>query len=480
MSLKDPSTLPGRGEEHPPQQIMKKPSPVTTESQASAPAVKQKTSESGWSTLSYVFFGAATLITVGGLIYVGYELTKPMKKSRAKEVVKDEKNAEKSTLPTKKILPGKVTKEEDQEGNHLKQGNEFHEPIESLTPGMDDRHELVIERKQNQPIGIMLCPGENKQPGAFVLASVANEKLGLQVGAKLVEINGRVLDKEMSFKDIVLLLENSCCPSGKLCFKTNRILGERWKEAGAAKENGDDLFKKKQIDNAIKNYSTAVEKHPTNIIYWSNKASALYAKAKASPEKAAEIYAEVLTICKNIEELDLLQNFKKGHHIRGVILFELCRYDEAKNAFEAYLKLDNENKSVHARLKECEKAIAAAISRQKTKDQQEPGGIYIDVKKNSEIDTRMSYADMAKTPVKQQQNQSPSPVLVEKPPTAEVAQLESLGSKEQKPAQINVDVPNMKDIDETAGAVAEPTIKENENTIKSAGNGGNVSIKVGV
>jgi len=285
MSLEATPTLSGLGEEHSPHQIMHKPSPVDTQSRDLAPPVKRKTSTPGWSTLSYLFVGAATLITVSGLIYVGYQLTKPIKKSRVKEAIKGEGNPDMSKLSTEEIQPNKVTKEEDQEESKVKQGEKVNEPIKSLTLGMGDRHEVVIERKQNQAIGIMLCPGENKELGASV---------------------------------------------------------------------------------------------PGN-------------------------------------------------------------------------------------------------AQKKKKDHQEPGRIYIDVKEAIEIDTTMSYVDMAKIPVKQQQNQSPSPVLVEKPAANEVAELESLGAKDQQPVQSEGDAPNTKVIDETTGAVAEPAIIGKEDKMKSALDGSNVS-----
>jgi len=477
MSLKDPSNLPEIGGESSPLQLMHKPSQLNSQTQASAPLTKQKTSELGWSTLSYLFAGALTVITVGGLIYIGYELTKPLKKSRPKEVTKGEDQGR--INGTKKSLPNKVIKGGDQVGSNIKQGNEVKETIETPTPPTSDRHELVIERKLNQDIGITLCPGEDKQPGAFVVANIANEELGLQIGAQLVEINGSVLHSGMSFKDIVELLEKSCCPSGKLCFKKNRTLGERWKEAEAAKESGNVLFKNKEIDEAIKKYSTAIEKHPTNIFYWSNKASALYSKAKANPEIATEIYAEALVLCQTIQELDVLQNFKKGHHIRGVILSDLFRYDEAKNEFEAYLKIDNENKNVHDRLKECEKSIATAVSVKKRKDKQESGKIYVDVRKDCEIDMTMSYADMARSPVKQGEKESPSPVLVEKPAPTEIAELKSLDANEQQKVQIEKEAPKKKVIDKLTDTAPQNTEEKKEGTIKSADDGGNIPVKLG-
>merc|ERR1719283_715308 len=137
----------------------------------------------------------------------------------------------------------------------------------------------------------------------------------------------------MSYRDIVQLLSKSCSPTGKLCFKKNPTLGERWKEAETTKESGNTLYKAKEYDASITKYSTAIEIHPTNIFYYSNKVSALFSKARAAnPEQANNILTEALVLCDKMQELDVLRNFKKGYHLRGVILFELKRYEEAKTA----------------------------------------------------------------------------------------------------------------------------------------------------
>jgi len=336
---------------------------------------------------------------------------------------------------------------------------------------------VLLERKPNQDIGIFLCPGEDKQPGAFVAANSANEKLGLEIGAQLVEINGRFLNSNMSCKDIAKLLSNSCSPRGKLCFKKNPALGERWKEAETTKNSGNILYKNKEFDEAIKKYTTAIEIHPTNIFYYSNKVSAMYSKARAKPEMAPEIYAEALGLCQKFRELDVLQNFKKGHHLRGVILCELRRYEEAKKEFETYLQIDSTNEKIRCRLQDCVEAIsAAAVAAKATKDkesEQKSG----DVQKDGEVVVNLTYADDGKTPAKQ--NESPSPVLVEKPSPTEVTEVEPLGGSEQQDQKTEekVDAPGKKVIDDTSVAAPEPT-GEVKNTVKNLDEGGNGSVEV--
>jgi len=362
MSLEDHSSLLGNGGEPSHLQAVQKPVPPGSQIES---LTQDKTFESGQSTSKYSLVIAASLVIVGGLIYMGYQLSRPNKKSRPS-----------------KILQGEISASE--------------------------RHDVLIERKQNEDVGIFLCPGEKKRPGAFVAANRANEDLGLEIGAQLVEINEKMLDPGMSYKDVVLLLAKSCYPKGRLGFKKNPALGQIWKKAEVAKECGNTLFKNKKFDEAMVQYSIAIEQHPTNIFYYSNKASALYSKAKANPKMAIEIYVNALSLCKKVDELDILKNFKKGHHIRGVILFELGRYEEAKDEFETYMYLDNTNKKVRARLEECEKALADSLSAK-------IDNLTVNLAIEDDMTMRMSYADIAKSPAKPIKNESPSPVLVDKP-----------------------------------------------------------------
>jgi len=445
MSLKNLSNVPESAGQPSRLNVMKKPSTPTLQNQAVGSIIEQKTSKPGYSTLTYLLAGAASLVLLGGFIYIGYELTKPTKKTRL----------------------NKVTKAEDEVKNTAKEESKVSEPVKTPTPVPSDRHEVPFERKPNEDIGILLCPGEEKQPGAFVAANKANEDLGLEIGAQLLEINGKVLDTGMSCKDILQLLAKSCSPNGKLCFKKNPALGKKWKEAEVAKENGNIHFKSKELDEAITKYTTAIQIHPTNMFYYSNKAFALYSKAKANPEMAKEIYSEALSLCHTIQELDVLQNFKKGHHIRGVILFELCRYEEAKKAFETYLQIDSNNKKIIARLEECEKALAAAsaakVANEKKESDDQTGAmqkndvVETDVKTNAvETDVKTN-VDAAESPVKQTQNESPSPVLVEKPSPTEVTEVEPLGGNGQKEAEIAEDSPE-KVIDDSS--VTDPVLTE--------------------
>jgi len=455
MSLKDLSSVSASVGQPSRINLMEKPSPQSLQNQAVGSTREQ--SEPGYSTLSYILSRTASLFLVCGLIYIGYELTKP----------------------TKKIPLNKPTKKMDEEKDKAKQESKVPDTVKTPTPAgndRNDRHVVEIERKSNEDIGFSLCRGEENQPGVFVQANSANTDLGLKIGAQLLEINGKVLDSEMSCKDIVELLAKSCSPKGKLCFKTNEALCKKWKEAEATKQEGNKLFKDKKIDEAITKYTAAIQLHPTNWVYYSNKAQALYSKAKANLEIAEEIYTEALSLCNTAQELDIQQNLKKLYHLRGVILFELQSYEEAKNAFERYLQIDSTNETIRARLVECEKAIAAAVAAKVAKEKEESNDktsviqkdevLATDVKTDSNAADVKTDSNAVKSQAKQVQNESPSPVLVEKPSPTEVTEVEPLVGNGQQQADIGKESPE-KVIDDSSVTVSGLIEETKEETAKS-------------
>jgi len=279
--------------------------------------------------LFYSLAGIASLFVVGGLCYFGYELTKPTKKPSTK----------KSGLTN----TGRVNKTK-----------------QSRPKG--DYYDIVVKRGAGQAIGIMLCPGENKTPGAFVAACKANIDLGLKIGSQLVEVNGKWLDSDMNFKETAQLLAKSCSPEGKLCFRKMPELNAKWIRADKMKTEGNELYKKKQVDASISKYSDAIKLHPTNKVYYSNKVLALLSKAEHCTGETTPIYYEALSDCRAMRELDVFENYQKGHHVRGVVLLRMGKFKHARTAFQTVLRIDPKNKKALARLKDCQNAIANAAA----------------------------------------------------------------------------------------------------------------------
>lgn len=303
--------------QQPPQRS--RPRPITIK-----PTMPKETSNK----LFYSLAGIASLFVVGGLCYFGYELTKPTKKPSTKKTGS---------------TSGKV--------NKTKQARP-----------KGDYYDIIVKRGPGQAIGIMLCPGENKTQGAFVAACKANIDLGLKIGSQLVEINGKWLDSDMNFKETAQLLAKSCSPEGKLCFKEISELNIKWTKADKTKTEGNELYKKKQIDASISKYSEAIKLHPTNKVYYSNKVLALLSKAEHCTGEKTPIYYEALSDCRVMRELDVFDNYQKGHHVRGVVLLRMGKFKHARTAFQTVLRIDPKNKKALARLKDCQKAIADAAA----------------------------------------------------------------------------------------------------------------------
>jgi hypothetical protein len=308
-------------EPRPPSSQRSRPRPV--------PAIKPSKPEGSSNKLVYSLAGIASLFLLGGLCYFGYELTKPTKRP--------------STKKTGLTGKGKV--------NKTKQARP-----------KGDYYDIVVKRGAGQAIGIMMCPGENKVPGAFVAACKANIDLGLRIGSQLVEVNGKWLDSDMNFKEAALLLAKSCSPEGKLCFRKNPELNSKWQKADKTKTEGNELYKKKQIDSSIAKYSDAIKLHPTNKVYYSNKVLALLSKAEHTTGERIPIYHEALSDCRVMRELDVFENYQKGHHVRGVVLLRMGKFKHARTAFQTVLRIDPKNKIALARLQDCQKAIAAAAA----------------------------------------------------------------------------------------------------------------------
>jgi len=303
--------------------------PPASQRRARPPASKRvkklPSQPEGKTWLYYALAGISTL-SVLGFLYIGYELTKPTKKRSKKSVAK--------------------TKGKDNE-------------VKKARPA-GDYYEIVVKRGPTQAIGIVICPGENKKPGAFVAACQTNVKLGLKIGSQLVEVNGKWLDTDMNFKETAQLLAKSCSPDGKLCFKNNADLHAKWTKADKTKTEGNELFKKKKFDESISKYSSAIELHPTNKVYYSNKVLALLSKAEHCDDEPTSIYHEALADCCVMRELDVFETYQKGHHVRGVVLLQMGKYKHARTAFLTVLRIDPSNKKALARLKDCKEAIAKA------------------------------------------------------------------------------------------------------------------------
>merc|ERR1719461_479453 len=228
---------------------------------------------------------------------------------------------------------------------------------QSAAPARPPGDYYSVEVSKITPKTVKLCQGENAETGAFVPASKDEGKDGIESGSQLFEVDGLRVES-MGFKEAAVKLWNS--KKGTLVFKKNPDLHTKWQKAEVTKAEGNTLFSQKKIDDSISRYGEASKLHPTNWVYYSNKVLALLQKAKRATNEEEKLasYHEALADCRTMQELDVFNNHPKGHHVRGVTLLEMGRYQNAKVAFQTVLTIDRENQKAKDRIAECDKLIA--------------------------------------------------------------------------------------------------------------------------
>jgi len=112
-------------------------------------------------------------------------------------------------------------------------------------------------------------------------------------------------------------------------------------EAEEYKAKGNEAFKAKSWDDAIKQYNKAITLDGTQPSYYSNRAACWSSKGK---------HESALSDASKCIELD--SAFVKGYSRKGKALFDMQRYDEAEEAYNAGLKVDASNQSLSAGLAE--------------------------------------------------------------------------------------------------------------------------------
>lgn len=106
-------------------------------------------------------------------------------------------------------------------------------------------------------------------------------------------------------------------------------------KANEAKIRGNAFFSQSKWQDAISEYTTAINLDPTGHVYYSNR-SACY--AEIGEFRNALIDAEKC--------VELKPDWSKAHSRRGHALFKLNRLDEAAEAYKNGLKIDPDNDSL--------------------------------------------------------------------------------------------------------------------------------------
>jgi len=198
------------------------------------------------------------------------------------------------------------------------------------SPSKSDGKRNKLEFKfTKKPIDIHLVMETLDGFNALVAGDKKNQKLKLLYGSRLIKINNKRVEG-MSFEDIMKTLQTTKTPI-VLKFRANEELCAQWTKAEALKEEGNALYKKKEIEAAIERVSSAISHHPTNRVYYSNRIL-MYLNQNS--------YELALSDCQTIRELDPQSTYIKGHYLRGLTLKHLGKYKNAASAFQTVIKLN--------------------------------------------------------------------------------------------------------------------------------------------
>lgn len=138
-------------------------------------------------------------------------------------------------------------------------------------------------------------------------------------------------------------------------------------EAEEHKQRGNDAFKAKNWDDAIKHYNKAVALDPNNAAYYSNRAGAWTSKGNHDSALADA------NKCLNQDS-----QFVKGYSRKGKALFDLQKWDEAEAAYKEGLEVDANNEGCIrglADIKSAKDRIRAATSRSRSAASSGGGGL---------------------------------------------------------------------------------------------------------
>jgi stress-induced-phosphoprotein 1 len=112
------------------------------------------------------------------------------------------------------------------------------------------------------------------------------------------------------------------------------------------KVKGNEALKAGKLQEAIDNYTKAVELEPDNAIYYSNRSAA---------------YAQLEDFNKSAEDgqkaIELKPDWPKGYSRKAYALSKLGKYQEMKETCEAGLKIDHDNQQLKDSLAEAERLL---------------------------------------------------------------------------------------------------------------------------
>ncbi|KAJ7569117.1 hypothetical protein O6H91_01G061400 [Diphasiastrum complanatum] len=118
------------------------------------------------------------------------------------------------------------------------------------------------------------------------------------------------------------------------------------KIADEDREKGNDYFKQQQYPEAVKHYTEAIKRNPSDVKAYSNRAAS-YTKLGAFPEGLKDANK-----CLEIDP-----TFSKGYSRKGAIQFFMKEYDKALETYQTGLKYDEGNQEILDGMRRCVEQI---------------------------------------------------------------------------------------------------------------------------
>lgn len=137
------------------------------------------------------------------------------------------------------------------------------------------------------------------------------------------------------------------------------VTEENKQQAEAMKVEGNDFMRDGRFHDAIASYTSAITLHPTNAIYYSNRAAA-YAKLNDNKNSILD--------CEHAVKLDPM--YSKAYGRMGLAYFNDEQYEKAMEAYENALKLDPANQPYRVQLDSAQEKLNA--SKQQQQQPQQP------------------------------------------------------------------------------------------------------------
>lgn len=200
----------------------------------------------------------------------------------------------------------------------------------------------------------------------FLRTELESERLG-EEGTEALEVAVQCLETAYNAEGVTTeddLLElyqaNAKTPAtSSTSPPPTEVTEENKQQAEAKKAEGNDFMRDGRFQDAIASYTSAITLHPTNAIYYSNRAAA-YAKLNDNKNSILD--------CEHAVKLDPM--YSKAYGRMGLAYFNDEQYEKAMEAYENALKLDPANQPYRVQLDSAQEKLNA--SKQQQQQPQQP------------------------------------------------------------------------------------------------------------